>query len=149
MDTAEKPVRECSVLMRRTISWAVATWIAIAVLLATFAFFWRIAYAPPHAFWATITTGAVIVSGVLTVLFGGWQVVRGPYRLRAFATVLLGTTPIIWFAMFLLALYLSMVNVDTTAATNQLPSGRSAFGLLQSPILKLDGGIRDGHPDST
>ena len=86
--------------------FAIATWVATAGLLAIFALFWRIAYAPPHAFWAIATTGAVVIAGTLTVVVGLWQFVKGPRRILTAAIVLLGTTPIIWFAMFVLALYL-------------------------------------------
>ena len=89
--------------------FAIATWAAAALLIALFTLFWRMAYAPPHACWAIATTGAVVLTGVLTVVVGLWQFIKGPRRTLTAAAVLLGTTPIVWFAMFVLKLYLETI----------------------------------------
>jgi len=93
-------------LLRWTIRFAVATWLAAAGLVLVFALFWRMFYAPPHAFWAVVTTGALLLAGALTTVVGICQFVRGPRRALTAAVVLLGTTPIVGFAMLFLTLYL-------------------------------------------
>jgi hypothetical protein len=135
MDAAEEPVCERPVLPRRTIQFAVATWVAIAALLAIYALFWRIAYAPPYAVWAIITTGAVLFSGALAVFFGGWQLIRGPRRLLACATMVLGTTPIVWFAMFLLALYLQAMDRKPTRYN---PAAERTIGFWAASLADLE-----------
>lgn len=101
--------------MNRTLlKFAIATWSASAALIILFAFFWRLAYTPPHAIWAIVTTGAVGTLGALPVAIGVWQFIKGPRRLLAAAIVLLGTTPIVWFSMFVLALYLQTTNRQPT-----------------------------------
>src|SRR5215213_4615671 len=91
--------------MSRSLRWfAIATWGASAFLVATFAAFWRMGYVPPHAAWAVVTTGAVVVATILTVIAGLLQLIRAPCRALTAATVLLGTTPVICMGMFLLTL---------------------------------------------
>jgi hypothetical protein len=92
--------------LRWTIRFAVATWVAAVVLILVFALLWRMFYVPPHAFWAVVTTGALLLAGTLTTVVGVYQIVRGPRRVLAAAIVLVGTTPIVGFAMFFLTLYL-------------------------------------------
>src|SRR4051812_22020836 len=99
---------------------AIATWAAAAILVATFTLFWRIAYAPPHAVWAIVTTGTVALMGALTVFVGGYQFVCGPRRMLSAAIVLLGTAPIVWLAMLMLTFNLQArdrgvsMRLDTT-----------------------------------
>lgn len=92
--------------LRWTTRFAAATWAASAGLVLIFALFWRMFYAPPHAFWAVATTGTVLLAGVLTILAGIYQLIRGPKRVLTGAVILLGTTPIVCLAMFFLSLYL-------------------------------------------
>lgn len=105
--------------------FAIATWAAAAGLVVIFTLFWRIAYAPPHAIWAIVTTGAVVVTGVLTILVGLRQFIRGPRRTLIAATVLLGTTPIAWLAMFILSLFLQATTREPT--TFNTPTRIAAF----------------------
>jgi hypothetical protein len=92
------------------IRFAVATWLAATVLVAVFALFWRMAYAPPHAFWAVTTTGTLLAAGGLTVISGMRSFFRRPRRASAAAVVVLGTTPIVWGAAYFATLYLQTTN---------------------------------------
>ena len=89
-----------------SVRFAIATWAAAVGLVLLFMWFWRFDYAPPHAAWAVVMTGALCVAAGLTALATVPQLVRGPRRTLAVAVVLLGTTPIVWGAMFLLDLQL-------------------------------------------
>jgi hypothetical protein len=92
------------------IRFAVTTWLAATVLVAVFALFWRMAYAPPHAFWAVSTTGTLLAAGGLTVISGMRSFFRGPRRVLAAAVLILGTTPIVWGAAYFATLYLQTTN---------------------------------------
>ncbi len=97
--------------MDRTLTrFAIATWTATAFLALLFALFWRIGYLPPHGLFALLTTGAVVLAAMLTVVVGIRKLITGPNRVFVAATVLLGTTPVVWLAMYLLSLYLSVGN---------------------------------------
>ena len=88
-----------------TVRFAIATWASTAALALIFALFWRMQYAPPHALWAMVTTGAVLVSAALTLIVGVYQALRGPRRALPTALVLLGTTPVVWSALYFWTLY--------------------------------------------
>jgi hypothetical protein len=101
--------------MNRTLRrFAIATWAAAAGLVAIFALFWRVAYTPPHAIWAILSTSSVLLAGAITLISGLSQVIRGPHRGLAAAATLLGTTPIVWCSLFLLNLYLENQNRKPT-----------------------------------
>jgi hypothetical protein len=95
-----------SATLRWPIRFAVATWLAAAGLVAVFAVFWRMAYAPPHGIWALTTTGTLLALGGLTLVSGARAFFRGPRRVLAVAVVVLGTTPIVWGAAYFATLYL-------------------------------------------
>jgi hypothetical protein len=99
-----------STTLRWPIRFAVATWLAAAALVTVFAIFWRMAYAPPHAFWAVATTGTLLAFGGLTVISCVRSLYRGPRRALAAAVVILGTTPIVWGATYFATLYLQTTN---------------------------------------
>lgn len=80
----------------------------MAVSIALFALFWRLAYAPPHAFWAVLTTGSVALAGTLTCCCGLNRIICGPHRIKAAAITVIGTTPIFWLALFILSLFLQV-----------------------------------------
>jgi hypothetical protein len=92
-----------------TIALSIATWIVTLVWILIFAAFWRMKYAPPHAAWAILSIGTITAIGFATVLLCLRQLLRGPKRLLAVALLIVGTAPIVWIAMFLLALYLQVV----------------------------------------
>ena len=95
----------CSTLSRWTIRCAIATWVSMLVWILVFALFWRIKYALPHAAWAGLSIVTVATTCAATILLGLWQAVRGPRRTWALAWLMLGSTPIVWFAMFFVALF--------------------------------------------
>lgn len=84
------------------------------MLILLFALFWRIGYLPPHGLFALLTTGAVVLAAGLTVVVGIRKLISGPNRALVAAIMLLGTTPVIWFAMHLLSLYLATMNREAS-----------------------------------
>src|SRR3954447_14528062 len=47
-------------MLRPAAKFAIATWVSAAGLVVIFAAFWRLAYVPPHAAWALVTTASVV-----------------------------------------------------------------------------------------
>jgi hypothetical protein len=83
-----------------------AVWAGVFTSIAMAFCFWRFEYGRPHAAWAVLTIGLVVLPLIGLIGIGLWQIVRGPDRLRSLGWLCLGATPVVWLGGYFTELFI-------------------------------------------